>query len=366
MTQPPQKIETQFVYLDPFLLDRARLDLGLSRKNLSGHRDLRLSVNTLLEAFNGAGLQPGTAKRIADFFECEVVDLLAPWDPRYVRPPEPPGPWSGAPEWEATGYLDQGRLAPNGLYYIVCRMQHRHTAAKQGRGKFYHLSWLPPAKREAMRHQLSRHADVCARVGVRPQIAANLTSTPVANDEGWWVIDDWVSERTLADHLRAAPWPREQLPQLLFQIALGLDALHATGIVFRELAPSRVLISANGGRVVLTDFELAKLLDGSPSVSGEWPEDPFRAPEVDGGMTTERADLYSLALVAAAAIAGPTFESGRVVELLGDAGMPKRLHRLAVDCSEPVPDRRPPDLSALLKELARWAERKSNGTASPL
>jgi serine/threonine-protein kinase len=208
-----------------------------------------------------------------------------------------------------------------------------------------------------MRHKLSRHADVCSRVGVQSQIVVNLTSTPVANDEGWWVIDDWVGEKSLADHLRAASWPREQLPRLLLEIARGLEALHKAGIVFRESAPSRVLISDRDGAAVLTDFELAKLLDGSPSVSGEWPEDPFRAPEVDGGVTTVRADLYSLAQVAAAAVAGPDFDPGRTVELLGAAGMPKRLHRLMLGCSEPVPNRRPPDLSSLLKELVRWAEK---------
>ena len=100
-----------------------------------------------------------------------------------------------------------------------------------------------------------------------PQIVVNLTSTPVANDEGWWVIDAWVGEKTLADYLRAASWPRERLPRLLLEIARGLEALHNAGIVFRELAPSRVLISDKDGGAVLTDFELAKLLDGAPSVS---------------------------------------------------------------------------------------------------
>lgn len=361
MKLPPEKIDHELVYLDPFLLDRRRINAGFSRKGLTGRRrdQIPLAVNTLLAAFEGAGLRPATAKKLAEFFKCEVVDLLAPWDPLYRLPANTPGPWAGAAEWECKGYVDQGRLAPNGLYYIVCRMQHRHTATKAGRGKFYHLSYLPPAKREAMRHQLTRHADVCARVGVCPQIVVNHASTPVANDEGWWVIDDWVGERTLAQHFEDGngPWPREALPRLLLEIARGLDALHHAEIVFRELAPARVLISDKDGRAVLTDFELAKLLDGSPSVSGDWPEDPFRAPEVDGGVTTVRADLYSFALVAGAALVGPEFDPGQVVDILRAAGMPKRLQRLLVDCSEPVPDRRPPDLSALLKELTRWAEK---------
>lgn len=357
MTRPNSTLDPQLVYLDRFLVDRARLSQGWSVKKLAVEADI--DYRTLRDVIQGgAGVLPSKAKDIADSLKEKVLGLLAPCDPRYRPPANLPGPWAGSPEWEPAGYLDQGRAAPNGLYYIVCRMRHRHTAAKQARGKYYHLSWLPPAKREGMRHQLSRHADVCTRVGIHPQIAINHTSTPVANDEGWWVIDEWVGEKTLAEQLEEeGPWPQEKLPRLLLEVAQGLDALHRAGIVFRELAPSRVLISDADGRAVLTDFELAKLLDGSPSVSGDWPEDPFRAPEVDGGTTTVRSDLYSLALLAAAAIGGPEFDPGKRVELLGAAGMPKRLHRLMVDCSEPVPDRRPADLSVLFKELARWAER---------
>ena len=61
------------------------------------------------------------------------------------------------------------------------------------------------------------------------------------------------------------------------EIAGGLSALHRAQIVMRELAPSRVLLAKSDGRAVLTDFELAKLLAGGPTVSPgeEWPEDPY-------------------------------------------------------------------------------------------
>jgi hypothetical protein len=353
MNLPPKKIEPNLAYLDPFLMDRIRINAGMSRKKLA--TEATLAVNTVLDAFNCGGLQPFKAKLLAQTLGCQVTELLAPWDPLYKVPANPPGPWSGSPEWEPIGYLEQGRLAPNGLYYVVFRMQHRHTTAKSGRGKFYHLSWLPPAKREGMRHQLSRHADVCARVGVHPHIVVNHTSTPVANDEGWWVIDDWVGETTLANHIKGEPWPLEELPRLLLEIARGLEALHQADVVFRELAPARVLMADKGGRAVLTDFELAKLLDGGPSVSSEWPEDPFRAPEVEGGTVAEGADLYSLAMVAAAAIAGPAFDPGHAVTILKASSVPKRALHLLVDCLKPL-DHRPSELTLLLKELARWAE----------
>jgi serine/threonine protein kinase len=355
MTYPSKVIDSQMVYLDPYLVDRERLQFGFSLKELAHQADVH--YRTLRDIMNKEGVLPSKARDIAQTLKQDVLKLLAPWDPRYVVPSQSAGPLSGASEWESTGYLEQGRLAPNGLYYIVCRMQHRHTAGKLGRGKFYHLSRLPSAQRNEMTHRLSRHADVCACVGVHPHIVVNHTSTPVANDEGWWVIDEWVGETTLADHIEKEPWPLEKLPRLLHEIALGLEVLHQKKIVFRELAPARVLIADKGNRAVLTDFELAKLLDGSPSVSSEWPEDPFRAPEVEGGTVTEGADLYSLAMVASAAIAGPGFDPESVppIETLKASNLPKRVLRLLMDSLGPL-NRRSPELTPVLKELARWAE----------
>lgn len=350
---PPEHIDPKLVYLDPFLMDRARKDQGLSRKSLGGK--VKVAFNTTQEMFRSGGIQPATAKRLADAVGVRVTEVLAPWDPHYVPPASPSGPWSPIPEWETVGYLEQGRLASNGLYYIVCRMQHRHTPSRQGRGKFYHLSWLPQKLREDIQVKLSRHPEVCARIGLHPQIAMHLSSTS-AEPQGWWVIDDWCGEKTLANHLEDTPWLQETLPRLLLDIARGLHALHQSGIVFRELAPARVLIADKDGRAVLTDFELAKLLDGSPSVSSDWPEDPFRAPEIDGGTATERSDLYSFGVLTAAAVAGRTPAVGEAKTILNEAGLPNRLGTLLRKCVEPIPDRRPEELAPLLKELERWAK----------
>jgi serine/threonine protein kinase len=211
--------------------------------------------------------------------------------------------------------------------------------------------------RSEIQEKLSRHAEVCARVGLHPHVAHNLTSTPAVGDGGWWVIDDWVGEQTLADRLESGAWPAADLPQLLLDVATGLQALHNAGVIFRELAPARVLISDQDGGAVLTDFELAKLLDGSPSVSSEWPEDPYRAPEVDGGSATVQADLYSFGRTAVAAAAGELVEHDTVPDLFNKVGIPKRLAKLLIDCTEPVRAKRPAELAPLLKELAAWQKK---------
>lgn len=344
-----------WVYLDQFLIERLRINKGLSRTEFLKAVDV--SANTLKAAFRGEGIRAATAFELATFFCCKVTDLLSLRDPRYKPPASAVTPMTGESEWQTEGYLEHGRLASNGLYYITCRMRHRHTSNRQGRGKFYLLTALATKSRDALRNKLARHADVCVRVGSHANVAFNLTSAPISGDAGWWVIDNWVGEQTLADRLESSTWPAAELPRLLLDVATGLQALHTAGVVFRELAPARVLISDVDGRAVLTDFELAKLLDGSPSVSSEWPEDAYRAPEVDGGSATVQADLYSFGKVAVAAAAGELVEHDAVLGVFKQTGMPKQLGKLLIACIEPVPHKRPAELALLLKELTAWRKK---------
>ena len=345
----------RFVYLDPFLIEQRRINLGLSRTQVI--KNMAVAPNTIKGVFKGTAILADTASRLAKQLRCEVTDLLSQRDPRYVPPAKVVGPTSGASDWEMDDYLEQGRLASNGLYCVVCRMKHRFTPSRIGRGKFYHLSLMNPKMRSTIQDKLSRHAEVCARVGLHPHVAHNLTSTPSVGDAGWWVIDDWVGEKTLADRLESGAWPAADLCRLLLDVATGLQSLHTADVVFRELAPARVLISDQDGRAVLTDFELAKLLDGSPSVSSEWPEDPYRAPEVDGGSATVQADLYSFGKLAIAAAAGELVDHDAVPDVFSQVGIPKRLAKLLIDCTEPVPATRPAALAPLLKELTAWQKK---------
>ena len=50
-------------------------------------------------------------------------------------------------------------------------------------------------------------------------------------------------------------------------IASGLKALHAAGVIRRELTPDFVLLNERDDRPILTDLELAKLIEGGPTVA---------------------------------------------------------------------------------------------------
>ena len=79
-SSPSKPIETQLVYLDSFLIDRARLAVGLSLKQLAVEAEI--SYRTLRSIFNRDGVLPSNAHLLAEALGKNVLDLLAPYDPR--------------------------------------------------------------------------------------------------------------------------------------------------------------------------------------------------------------------------------------------------------------------------------------------
>ena len=308
-----------------------------------------IAWNTLLKAFRGEGVEPKIAARIAVALERELESLLAPWDPRYRRTVLGVD-W----EWEVDDHLQPGRCASNGLHFFVCRMRHRHMQGRFGRGKCYHLSGLSTREHEEKRKYLLRHAEVTHAVGDHLHLAETVAVTPVAGEAAWWIVDKWIPGQTLEQLLNDKSDDGPPLPRLAHDILAGLEALHQRRIVMRELAPSRMIIAADDGRAVLTDFELAKLLDGAPSGLTDWPEDAYRAPEVETGRVDPRADLYSWARIVVHFALGALPEAGRESSGLSALRLPQRIDSLLRQALSPNPDDRPPDVRRVLRSIRAW------------
>lgn len=110
----------------------------------------------------------------------------------------------------------------------------------------------------------------------------------------------WLRGGTLSDQLRMGPIPLQETARLFEQIARGLGYAHSQGVIHRDLKPSNIMLD-DAGNAYLTDFGLAKLVEGSAQItkSGNIVGTPaYMAPEqLRGEPLDHRADLYSLGVI---------------------------------------------------------------------
>jgi eukaryotic-like serine/threonine-protein kinase len=110
---------------------------------------------------------------------------------------------------------------------------------------------------------------------------------------------------TLKEKLRQGPLSIEESVNIAIQIARGLAAAHALGIVHRDVKPGNVMLSADG-TVRLLDFGLAIPIDGSLTSSGGTRGTvAYMSPQQARGEPIDaRSDLWSLGVVLYEMIAG--------------------------------------------------------------
>jgi eukaryotic-like serine/threonine-protein kinase len=108
------------------------------------------------------------------------------------------------------------------------------------------------------------------------------------------------------------------------QVAAGLAAAHAQGLVHRDVKPANILLENGGERVKLTDFGLARAADdASLTHSGVIAGTPlYMAPEQARGEPVDhRSDLFSLGSVLYTLCAGqPPFRASGALALLKRVG----------------------------------------------
>jgi eukaryotic-like serine/threonine-protein kinase len=136
------------------------------------------------------------------------------------------------------------------------------------------------------------------------------------------------------------------------QVAAGLAAAHAEGIVHRDVKPGNVL-AASDGRVLVADFGIAKAVGTQSDLTDErtmMGTAKYLSPEqVSGGPLDGRTDLYSLGLVMFEALTG-------TLPFLADTLEATALARLRLQPT-PVHDLRP-DVPYALAEIVDQLLRK--------
>src|SRR5947207_1940707 len=148
-----------------------------------------------------------------------------------------------------------------------------------------------------------REARVAARVS-HPHLVRMFDYAGEA--ERPYIVMEYIGGGTLADRIRAGTAEEVDPERLARQLLGALGAIHAAGVVHRDVKPSNVLLDSVGD-VHLTDFGIAQpedatQLTGTGHVIGTL---KYMAPEVlAGGPATERSDLFALGVVLQEALAG--------------------------------------------------------------
>jgi tRNA A-37 threonylcarbamoyl transferase component Bud32 len=128
-----------------------------------------------------------------------------------------------------------------------------------------------------------------------------------------YLLLQYVAGESLAERLtREVKLPVADVARIGGQIARGLAAAHARGLIHRDVKPANVLLDAETGAVRLTDFGLAKVVGGETITGvGVVAGTPaYMSPEQAAGEPVDaRSDLFSLGVVLYAAATGkPPFD----------------------------------------------------------
>lgn len=150
--------------------------------------------------------------------------------------------------------------------------------------------------------------------------------------------------------------------RLLAQLCRALDYLHSRGIVHGDVKPGNILVDRAGEHLTLLDFGIARAL--GVSASGRVVGSPsYMAPElVTGGAIDGRTDLYALGVTLYQLISGTVPFKGTSTRVLFahvseeppelPETVPAPLRALVSKLVAKEPDDRPPNASAVLRELA--------------
>jgi tRNA A-37 threonylcarbamoyl transferase component Bud32 len=146
-----------------------------------------------------------------------------------------------------------------------------------------------------------------------------LLGRAVAGDDAGaslWKMDDLHAVDPGLSIFRARP-DRQRLRGTLYQLCVGVHAMHAAGCIHRDLKPSNVLVTKEG-RVVLLDFGLVRQA-GTFSLQGDGLQGTpiYMAPEQAKGQPSQpAADWYGVGTMLYEVLTGRAPYDGDLIEIL--------------------------------------------------
>ena len=138
----------------------------------------------------------------------------------------------------------------------------------------------------------------------------NIVTVHDAGEENGrlFIVMEYIGGGTLKERM-ASPLTMRDITRVVHEVASALSYAHAQGIVHRDVKPVNVLLDG-GGRAVLSDFGIAKVLATSAALthSGAGVGTPeYMSPEQCRGAAVDaRADIYALGVMLFEMLTGRT------------------------------------------------------------
>ncbi|BCW90486.1 Serine/threonine-protein kinase PknD [Alphaproteobacteria bacterium SO-S41] len=248
----------------------------------------------------------------------------AVWDEVASPPPAPPPPGDLAPNTVLGNYRVGNLIARGGLGAIYTGV-NVHNAAERVAIK----TILPePGADERFGKMLLDEANALMRVR-HDAVVPYRTYGRIGDTGPFYLVLEFIDGETLGDFYARRKLTEPELFALGRRLAAGLQSAHDEGLVHRDVSPDNVLLPQSQlDKATLIDFGIAKIGDMEDMPDAQFVGKlSYAAPEqfVRGARIGPFTDIYSLALVLAAASRGKSIPLGRTVGAAQEArrGIPE-------------------------------------------
>ncbi|HWC97040.1 MAG TPA: protein kinase [Candidatus Sulfopaludibacter sp.] len=239
---------------------------------------------------------------------------------------------------------------------------------------------------KVIRPELARNAQVLQRFKQELILARQVTHRNIirifdlGSAQGTrFITMEYIEGEDLAGVLsHRGKLPAEEAAGIIAQVAQGLEAAHAEGVVHRDLKPQNIMMDPQG-RALVMDFGIARSMDSSNMTrTGALMGTPtYMSPEQAQGQKVDaRSDLYTLGIIFYELLTGnPPFEADHPMATLVkriqerpkppievEPTIPKPINDMVLKMLGTQPAERHQSATEILRDLDAWEAERTGRT----